>query len=241
MSRLRDEYTNCFQKRILTIQEVCKVKRVPLGPFLVALGVFGGGLLWIVLIGLRFEYLITVVYGGYDPGEAIWALDPVFTLVAAIPGGLLTLAGLIVSFRSRLGTSTPSLNLFYIGEICLLIALITSMIGFLGTAGLVIEAVMISTILMGLIAFTGVLHILSVVISKSVTIIESLNIVRNTAILLLVEFLLLASIVTVFHLYSWSLIRSATLVITSSGILGLLLLAPSFLRITRKSGTEGEI
>jgi hypothetical protein len=207
----------------------------------VALGVFGGGLLWIVLIGLRFEYLITVVYDGYDPGEAIWALDPLFAFVAAIPGVLLTLTGLIVSFRSRLGTSTQSLNLFYIGEICLFVALITSMIGFLGTAGLVIEIVTISTVMMGLIAFTGVLHILSVALAKSVTIIESLNIVRNTAILLLVEFVLLASLVTVFHLYSWSLIRSTTLVITSSGFLGLLFLIPSFVSMRRKRAAEAAI
>jgi hypothetical protein len=214
------------------------VKRVPFGPFLVALGVFGGGLLWMMLIGLRFEYLVTVVYSGYDPGEAIWALDPVFTLIAAVPGVLLSFAGLIMSFRSRLGTSRQSLNLFYIGEICLLIALITSMLGFLGTSGLVVEAVTISTVLMGLIVFTGTLHILSVALTKSITIIESLNIVRNTAIILLIEFIVLVFIVTIFHLYTWSLIRSTTLVITSSGILGLLLLIPGFLSMKRKGAAE---
>jgi len=217
------------------------VKRVPLGPFLVALGVFGGGLLWLILIGFRFEYLITVVYNGYDPGEAIWALDPVLTLKAAIPGVLFTLTGLIVSFDTRLDKSTQTLNLFYIGEICLLIALITSIIGFLGTSSLVVESVTMFTVLMGLIALTGVFHILSLVLAKSTKRIGLLNVVRNSAILLLIEFMVLASIVTIFHLYTWSIIRSITLIITSSGIMGFLFLAPSFRGAKRKSGAEGEI
>lgn len=217
------------------------MKQVFRGPFLVVLGVFGGGLLWLVLIGFRFEYLITVVYDGYDHGEAIWALDPVFTVTAAIPGVLLTLAGLIVSFRTRLGTNTQSWNLFYIGEICLVVTFITSIIGVLGTSSIVVESITISTVLMGSIAITGGFHILSVALAKSVKILETLNIVRNTAVLLLFELVILSSIVTIFHLYTWSLIRITTLVITSSGILGFLFLTPVFLGINRNSSAEGEI
>jgi hypothetical protein len=217
------------------------VKRVPLGPFLVALGVFGGGLLWLILIGFRFEYLITVVYNGYDPGEAIWTLDPMFTLIAAVPGVLFTLTGLIVSLDPRFDKSTQSLNLFYIGEICLLIALITSIIGFLGTSSLIVESVTMFTVLMGLIAFTSVFHILSLVWAKSTKKIESLDVVRNSAILLLIEFIVLASIVTIFHLYTWNMIKSITLIVTSLGIIGILFLAPSFRGTKRKNGAEGEI
>jgi len=61
------------------------LKRLPLGPVMFFLGIFGGGLLWMVLVGLRFDYLISEVYDGGSPGEAIWSIDPLFTILAAIP------------------------------------------------------------------------------------------------------------------------------------------------------------
>jgi len=64
------------------------------GPILVFSGIFGGGLFWLIACILRFDYLVNEVYNGGGPGEAIWAIDPVFTILAALPGLVLFLIGL---------------------------------------------------------------------------------------------------------------------------------------------------
>jgi len=225
------------------------LKRIPLGPALVFLGVFGGGLLWLVLIGLRFDYLITEVYNGGGPGEAIWSLDPLFTILAAIPGIILVLVGLIVSVQSTPEHSEEvkpemgyqQLNLFYLGEICLLVTIVVSFIGFLGISGIIVEVVRVSAIIMGAIVITCIAHMLSFFLRESISRLDSSKLSRNTAILLAVELVILFSVVLALRLYTWSFIRSTTLVITSSGFLGLLLLTPRFLNLESKNGVEGEI
>lgn len=225
------------------------MKRIPLGPGLVFLGVFGGGLLWLVLIGLRFDYLITEVYDGGGPGEAIWSLDPLFTILAAIPGIILVLVGLIVSVQStpehfeevKPEMGYQQLNLFYLGEICLLITTVVSFIGFLGISSLIVEVVRISAIIMGVIVITCIIHMLSPVLGGSISRLDSLKLSRNTAILLAVELVILLSVVLALRLYTWSSIRSTSLVITTSGFLGLLLLTPRFLNLRNDNGVEGEI
>ena len=225
------------------------MKRFPLGPVLVFLGVFGGGLLWLILIGLRFDYLINEVYSGGGPGEAIWTLDPLFTILAAIPGIILTFVGLIVSVQyppEHLEEVKPKmgfqwLNLFYLGEICLLVTIVVSFIGFLGVSSLIVEVVQISAILMGAIVITCITHVLSLVRRGLITRLSSSNLSRNTAILLSIELGILLSIVVALRLYTWSFIRTTTLVITSSGFLGLLLITPQFLNLESKNGAEDEI
>lgn len=224
------------------------MKRIPLGPVLVFLGVFGGGLLWLVLIGFRFDYLITEIYNGGGPGEAIWSIDPLFTILAAIPGLILVFIGFIVSVQStpeqsekvKPEMSYQQLNLFYLGEICLLITIIVSFIGFLSISSL-IEIVRVSAIIMGAIVITCITHMLSFVLGGSIRKLDSSKLSRNTAILLAVELVTLLSVVLALRLYTWSLIRSTTLVITSTGFLGLLLLTPRFLNMESKNGAEGEI
>ncbi len=224
------------------------MKRIPLGPVLVFLGVFGGGLLWLVLVGLRFDYLITEIYNGGGPGEAIWSIDPFFTIFAAIPGLILVFIGFIVSVQStpehsekvKPEMSYQKINLFYLGEICLLITIIVSLIGLLGISSL-IEVVRISALIMGTIVITCITHMLSFALRKSISRLDSLKLSKNTAILLTVELMILLSVVFAFRLYTWSFIRSTTLVITSSGFLGLLLLTPRFLNLESENGAEGEI
>ena len=225
------------------------MKRIPLGPALVFLGVFGGGLLWLVLIGLRFDYLITEVYNGGGPGEAIWALDPLFTILAAIPGIILVFVGLIVSVQSAPEHSEETkpemgyqqLNLFYLGEICLLVTIVVSFIGFLGISSSIVEVVGVSAIIMGAIVITCIAHMLSFFLRESISRLDSSKLSRNTAILLAVELVILFSVVLALRLYTWRFIRSTTLVITSSGFLGLLLLTPRFLNLESKNGAEGEV
>ncbi len=225
------------------------MKRIPLGPALVFLGVFGGGLLWLVLTGLRFDYLITEVYNGGGPGEAIWSIDPLFTILAAIPGIFLVLVGLIVSVQSTPEHSEEvkpemgyqQLNLFYIGEICLLVTIVVSFIGFLSISSSVVEVVRVSAIIMGAIVITCIAHMLSFFLRESISRLDSSKFSRNTAILLAVELVILFSVVLALRLYTWSFIRSTTLAITSSGFLGLLLLTPRFLNLESKNGAEGEI
>jgi len=220
------------------------LKRIPFGPALVFLGVFGGGLLWLVLIGLRFDYLITEVYNGGGPGEAIWSLDPLFTILAAIPGIILVLVGLIVSVQFTPEHSEEvkpemgyqQLNLFYLGEICLLVTIIVSFIGFLGISSSIVEVVGVSAIIMGAIVITCIAHMLSFFLRESISRLDSSKLSRNTAILLAVELVILFSVVLALRLYTWSFIRSTTLVITSSGFLGLLLLTPRFLNLQSKNG-----
>ncbi|MGY5881292.1 MAG: hypothetical protein RTV31_13650 [Candidatus Thorarchaeota archaeon] len=225
------------------------LKRFPLGPVLVFLGVFGGGLLWLILIGLRFDYLITEVYGGGGPGEAIWSLDPLFTIFAAIPGIILAFVGVIVSVQSsseHLEEIKPKLsfqwlNLFYLGEICLLVTVVVSFIGFLGVSSLSAEVVRISAILMGAIVITCIIHMLSLVLRRSIGTQDSSKLQRISAILLTTELVILLSVVLGLRLYTWSFIRITTLVIMSSGFLGLLLITPQFLSLENKNGAEGEI
>ena len=232
------------------MHEASELKRIPLGPALVFLGVFGGGLLWLVLTGLRFDYLITEVYNGGGPGEAIWSIDPLFTILAAIPGIFLVLVGLIVSVQSTPEHSEEvkpemgyqQLNLFYIGEICLLVTIVVSFIGFLSISSSVVEVVRVSAIIMGAIVITCIAHMLSFFLRESISRLDSSKFSRNTAILLAVELVILFSVVLALRLYTWSFIRSTTLVITSSGFLGLLLLTPRFLYLeTGRGGAEGEI
>ncbi len=225
------------------------MKRLPLGPVMFFLGIFGGGLLWLVLVGLRFDYLITEVYDGGGPGEAIWSIDPLFTILAAIPGLILVFVGLIVSVQTQpehLEEVKPKigfqqLNLLYLGEICLFVTIIVSFIGFLGISGLIVEIVQISAILMGIIMITCVTHMASLVPRKSTSRLGSSKFSRNTAILLALEFMILISVVLALRLYTWSFIRATTLVIATSGFLGLLLITPNFLRLENKNGAEGEI
>ena len=231
------------------MHEASELKRIPLGPALVFLGVFGGGILWLILIGLRFDYLITEVYNGGGPGEAIWSLDPLFTILAAIPGIILVLVGLIVSVQSPPEHSEEvkpemgyqQLNLFYLGEICLLVTIVVSFIGFLGISSSVVEVVRVSAIIMGAIVITCMAHMLSFFLRESISRLDSSKLSRNTAILLAVELVILSSVVLALRLYTWSFIRSTTLVITSSGFLGLLLLTPRFLNLESKNGAEGEV
>ena len=226
-----------------------ELKRIPLGPALVFLGVFGGGLLWLVLCGLRFDYLITEVYNGGGPGEAIWSLDPLFTMLAAIPGMILVFAGFIVSVQFTPEHSEEvkhemgyqQLNLFYLGEICLLVTIIVSLIGFLSISSFIVEVVRVSAIIMGAIVITCMVHMLSFFLRESISRLDSSKLSRNTAILLAVELVILLSVVLALRLYTWSSIRSTTLVITSSGFLGLLLLTPRFLNLERGNGAMGEI
>ena len=225
------------------------MKRVLLGPVLVFLGIFGGGFLWLVLIGIRFEYLITVVYDGADPGEAIWALDPIFTILAAVPGIILALIGLSLSLKSsyeqpietKSKVSFRELNLFYLGEICLLVTIVVSIIGFLGISGLIVELVQISAILMALIALTCITHMFSLVLRNPIRKLGLSKFSRNTAILLTIELMILILVVLTLRLYTWSLIRTTTLVIAVSGFLGLVLITPRFLKVEGKNGAEGEI
>ncbi len=231
------------------IHEGSKLKRLPLGPVLVFLGIFGGGLLWLVLTGLRFDYLISEVYNGGGPGEAIWSIDPLFTMLAAIPGIILVFVGLVISvqsspkhpeeIKSKIGFQR--LNLFYLGEICLLVTTVVSIIGFLGISSIIVEVVQISAILMGAISITCITHMLSLVLRKSITRLDSSKLPRITAILLATELVILLSVVFALRLYTWSFIRTTTLAITSSGFLGLLLITPKFLNPENKNGAEGEI
>ena len=230
------------------MHEASELKRIPLGPALVFLGVFGGGLFWLVLCGLRFDYLITEIYNG-DPGEAIWSLDPLFTTLAAIPGIILVLVGLIVSVQSPPEHSEEvkpemgyqQLNLFYLGEICLLVTIVVSFIGFLSISSFIVEVVRVSAIIMGAIGITCMVHMLSFFLRESISRLNSSKLSRNIAILLAVELVILLSVVLALRLYTWSFIRSTTLVTTSSGFLGLLLLTPRFLHLESKNGAEGEI
>ena len=226
-----------------------ELKRIPLGPALVFLGVFGGGLLWLVLCGLRFDYLITEIYNGGGPGEAIWSLDPLFTMLAAIPGIILVLVGLIASVQFPPEHSEEvkpemgyqQMNLFYLGEICFLVTIVVSFIGSLSISNLIVEVVRVSAIIMGAIVITCIVHMLSFFLRESISRLDSSKLVRNTAILLAVELVTLLSVVLALRLYTWSSIRSTTLVIASSGFLGLLLLTPGFLNLESKNGAEGEV
>ena len=227
---------------------VVELRRIPLGPSLVLLGLFGGGFLWLVLVGLRFDYLITEVYDG-DPGEAIWSLDPLFTIIAAIPGMFLVLVGLIVSVlakpkyhdEAKDERSYLQLNLFYVGEIGVLAAVVVDFISLLGALTSAIEAVRVFAIVTGAILITGISHILSPFLARPAGKPESLELSKGTAVLLAVEITILVSIVLALRLYVWSFIRSTTLVMSAFVSVGLLLLVPRFLNTQSHHVREDEL
>lgn len=208
-----------------------------MGPMMVFIGLFGGGLLWLILCGARFDFLIHNVYHG-DPGEAIWGLDPIFTLLAAIPGITLALIGLILSLVPRIAdraimnqeqiVTHRMSNLFYLGEISILFTTIVSLIGFFGTFSIIIEITTGSGYLMFIVAMTGGLHLASTYHStikrqSHDTRIHLLP--KATAIFLGVELLILTALVFLFHWYIWSFIRHTTALVVLSGYLGIFLIS----------------
>lgn len=227
----------------LKVYNICvalELRRIPLGPALVSLGIFGGGLFWIVLTGLRFDYLVTNVYLG-DPGEAIWSLDPLFTIIAAVPGLILVFFGIIFSVQTAPYQAREiepeigyhQLNLFYIGEISLLVTTIVSFVGFLGIFQSIVEITQLSAITMGAIAITCITQLVFSTQNTQISDLDSLKLSKNAAILLALELVTLSFVVFAFQLYTWSFIRWTTLAIIASGFLGLLLLTPRFLNLKR--------
>lgn len=227
------------------------MKRFPIGPLMVFSGIVGGGLLWLVLCGLRFDYLVSEVYNGSSPGEAIWALDPIFTIAAALPGGLLVFAGFFVSLQTpeyfkRKEQSTEMSqnlrtyryqNLFYLGNIVLIIPLVTSFLGLVSSSGSLLEGVIFSSIIMATILITCIIslvyHVYLTIRSDRIEL-QSSILSRSVVILLIIELTALFAITYLFRLDRWSLIELTTIVIVSSGVLGLLLQIPSIFKYQEK-------
>lgn len=105
------------------------MERDSIGPILVISGYVLGGTIWFILVALRFDYLVHNV-PGYDIGEAIWALDPLFTVLAGLPGLTVVVLGLMISAwearksmeASRAWSSLASL-VYLIGVVWAIIAL----------------------------------------------------------------------------------------------------------------------
>ena len=214
-----------------------------LGPLLVFIGIFGGGSLWCILCGLRFDYLVQTVYHG-DPGEAIWALDPTFTILAALPGISLIIVGLAFSLFlfqiNRINADSEEIqslrvsNLFYLGEITLVFTAIICLIGYFGISTLAIEITWISAYIMLIITITYVTHLLSIIhkIIEGTPLhtFQFSTLSKITIILLCVEFITLASALLIFQLYIWSFIRFTTIFIIFSGVCGVFLLSFKIIR-----------
>ena len=63
----------------------------------------GSILLWIVLLGLRWDYVVNVMFPGEALGEPIWVHDPLGFWVISIPCGIMFLIGfyLILTVERR--------------------------------------------------------------------------------------------------------------------------------------------
>ena len=230
-----------------------------LGPFLTFIGVFGGGIFWLIACGLRFDYLVNEVYNDPNPGEAIWAMDPVFTILAAVPGLVLFLIGFMIAISPIIGNQSEDasskaihlgsrkriqLNLLYIGEIFLLVTSIAGLIAFIGASTSAITIILVPTIIFAFITATCVLNLLNFLYYVWRGHFESTRItwvIRTTIMFLVLEFVALAIVVLTFQLYTWSFIRSTTIFLLLSGCFGMLFLFPSASATKNKDGAEGEI
>lgn len=203
-------------------------------------GIFGGGLLWLLATSIWFDYLIANVYMG-DPGEPIWVLDPIFTLIAALPGIFISLLGLVISTRDSLqmepqeSIQRPIKNpLFYLGEILVLVTCIVSAIVAFGTASIIAETVqMTSLIFIGLSVTCG-LNLFMVVISQLKRKANQKiggQVIRLSSIFLLVFLVLLVGFVWFLNLFTWNIIKLGTMVVLVTGGASLVLLYPSIRKI----------
>ncbi len=221
-----------------------------LGPQLVFIGIFCGGLLWLFACGARFDYLINEVYNGGGPGEAIWSIDPVFTIIAALPGLFLVLLGFILALwpstddlseNASDGVIHPvrekhlHLNLLYLGENFLLV---TAIVGLIASSSTILQ---VSSIVFAAIAVTCGLNLMSLLWylwKGAADSAEMKRLVKTTLLVLAIELILLASVVLALRLHTSNSVRITTIVIQASGCFGLLLLA---LSITVRRNASGAI
>lgn len=235
------------------------MNQLRLGPQLVFIGIFGGGLLWLFACVARFDYLINEVYNGGGPGEAIWIIDPVFTIIAALPGLFLVLFGFIFTLWPNTDVSGENasdrvcqpvrvkylhLNLLYLGENFLLVTAIVGFIAAFGTSSSAIEMFLVSSIVFAAIAVTCGLNLMGLLwyLWKGVTDSEEMKrLAKTTLLILAIELIVLASIFLALRLHTWRFVRMTTIVIQASGCFSLLLLALSIIVRRNSGGAEGEI
>ncbi len=218
------------------------MERHNLGPLLALIGIFGGGFLWFILCGLRFDYLVQNVFHG-DPGEAIWALDPLFTILAALPSIVLLLVGFVLSLFPYIINrnyvefdevrSLRAANLFYLGEIFIVLTAVVSFASSLGILSLASEITWISAHIMLLIAITCSVHLFLILHQniRQVSQVPQVSILSKiTIVLLCIEFIALTIAIGFFQLYVWSFIRLTAIFVISSGILGVFLFFSQIMR-----------
>jgi len=224
-----------------------------LGPILVFIGIFVGGPFWLFACVLRFDIDDVINYG--DPGEAIWAIDPVFTILAALPGLVLFLKGFVIAIFPITSESDTSvvqldsknhnqLNLLYIGEIFLLVTVIIGWITFFLTFNSIHDRDLFASVIFALITATCGFNLLNILYytwrGHPETGMIS-RVIRNTNLLLVLEFVVLIVVVLTFQLYTSWLIRLTTIFLLLFGCFGVFLIFLSASIMKNKYGAEGEI
>ena len=231
-----------------------------IGPFLTLIGIFGGGLLWLLACSYRYHYLTEPYTGAPEfSGESIWALDPVFTVLATLPGLILFFIGLIIAVsplahsqdendHTRSIHITPrkrvQLNLFYIGETFILVTTIIGLIAFFGVFTSAVEIMVIPTTIFAFIVIICILNFLTSLFYVLEGEADSANvtwIIRNTVLFLGIGLASLTFFVIALQLYTWSFIRTTTILLVLSGCFGMFLLFPRMNLEKNEIGAEGEI
>jgi hypothetical protein len=198
------------------------VQQSNIGRLLVIIGIFGGGLIWILACGVHFDYLVQEVYG-YDPGEPIWVLDPSFTLLATTPGLFISILGIAVL------TSAPQaekyMNWVFLGSMMLTITGITSTVLVAGLVTMLHHTqYIINLVLFGIITTTcGITAAYIFVVAPKFGTLENILMqrVRFFSTGIAFELVLSAIIISIFQLDTWSAVRRASFVIQFSGWLGI--------------------
>jgi hypothetical protein len=196
----------------------------------VVIGIFGGGLIWILACGVRFDYLVQEVYG-YDPGEPIWVLDLSFTLLATIPGVFISLLGIgVMASAPRTG---KHMNWIFLGSMMLIITGITSaVIVSVSLTRLHYYQFIVSLVLFGVITITcGISAIYLLVIAPRLGTIKRtlMKRARIISVSIVSELVLSSVIIFIFQLDNWSAVRRASYVIQISGWLSVALLMSGWL------------
>jgi hypothetical protein len=206
------------------------LKQSDIGRVLVFIGIFGGGIIWILACIIHFDYLVHEVYS-YDPGEPIWVLDPSFTLLATTPGLFISVLGIAVL------TSVPQteryMNWVFLSSMMLIITgIISAVLVSISCTMLHYTYSIINLVLFGIITATcDITAVYLFVIASKFGTLESVLMqrVRLFYIGIASELILSAIIIIIFQLDTWSAVRRISLLIQLSGWLGVGFLITSWL------------
>ncbi len=230
-----------------------------IGPLLSFIGIFGGGLFWIVACTnrMRDPYIGYLWYGVEN--QSIWIRDPTFAVLAALPAIILFSLGFFIAVSPILRNQDRDthsdmahqnsrkrvrLNLFFIGEIFILSTTTLGLGAFFEGFASTIEIVVLPTIIFAFLSLICIFNLLSMcfyVLEGDIENIKAIWTIRGTILSLTIGLMFLVFAVLALQLYTLIFIREVAIFLLLSGCFGILFLFPSATTKENEDGAEGEI